>query len=201
MSPPPTPPWFAHSPGPNLACLHSCHFLHLAHIWYPEYGSQCSRRTIGTYWPDYIASHCTFHYVHSFTSFATIILSTEKSSNTTFLYLPHAPANPFVWWREKRMCKHQKGVFFPFCSENVQYITTWIYKKWSWHFSLQVWTMTGKFIEQQVRFTWHHTARWNGGNSETYKCIIRAWSDKMCTHYMFHEKATYQNIHTKYSVK
>jgi len=89
----------------------------------------------------------------------------RKSSNTTFLYLPHAPATPFVWLMEKRMCKHQKGVFSPFCSENVQCITTWLYKEWSWHFSLQVWTMTGKFIEQQVCFTWHHTARWNGGNS------------------------------------
>lgn len=133
--------------------------------WYPEYGSQCSRKPIGTYWPDYIASHSTFHYVHSFTSFATIILPTENQvTQLSYTFPMPLQLHLFDWWK-KRMCKHQKGVFSPFCSENVQCITTWLYKEWSWHFSLQVWTMTGKFIEQQVCFTWHHTARWNGGNS------------------------------------
>jgi hypothetical protein len=99
---PPPRPWFAHSPGPNLSCLHSCHFLYLAHIWYPEFRSQCSRKTVGTYWPDYIASQTTFHYVHSFTSFATIILSTENQvTQLSYTFPMPLQLHLFDWWKKE----------------------------------------------------------------------------------------------------
>ena len=166
-------PWFAHSPGPNLPCLHSCHFLHLAQILYPEYGSQCSLKNC---WYLLTRLYSTAFHTPLCSLFHIIFnhnIDHRKWSNTTFLMNTFPmPLQLHLFDDGKWMCKHQKGVFSPFCSENVQHITTWLYKKWSCHFSLQVWTMTGKFIEQQVRFTWHHTARWYGGNSETHKCTI-----------------------------